>query len=280
MAMEFLKDVFEDLTEKVPEPVAGVVIGKDGLKHCAVCGEPLETIVTIFGKTRKLACVCSCFTKQEEERQRQEAEMARASRIARLRDTGFSGDDFRNCTFETDDGSKPKPTQVAKNYVAHFAELSKAGKGLLFYGSIGTGKTFLAACIANALIDKGVPVMMTNFSRIVNRMNERFDGKQEYLDRLNEYGLLVIDDLAAERQTEYMTENVYNVIDSRYRAGSPMIITTNLTIEELKNPTSKGMARIYDRVLERCFPVEVAGASHRREKIKQDYQTMKGMLGL
>ena len=76
--------------------------------------------------------------------------------------------------------------------------------------------------------------------------------------------LLIIDDLGAERSTEYAVENVFNVIDRRYRTGKPLIITTNLHIDTMRNETSIDKKRIYDRVFEMCVPVQMKGTSKRK----------------
>ena len=133
--------------------------------------------------------------------------------------------------------------------------------------------------IANALIDKGYPVLVTNFSRILSTLQGTFD-KQEYLDSLNQFKLLVIDDLGIERDTGYAKEQVYNIIDSRYRAGLPMIITTNLTMQKLATETELADKRVYDRIIERCFPVEVAGESRRMKKLINSFDEMKDKLGI
>ena len=73
---------------------------------------------------------------------------------------------------------------------------------------------------------------------------------------------------------------VFNIIDARYRSGLPMIITTNLTIEQIKSPENVNYSRIYDRIIERCFPVEVQGKSRRRAAVRADYNDMKSLLGL
>ena len=79
-----------------------------------------------------------------------------------------------------------------------------------------------------------------------------------FLNQCRTYGisqsemLLIIDDFGMERGTEYGLEQVYNVIDSRYRSGKPLIVTTNLTLDSLQNPQDTAHARIYDRLLEMC----------------------------
>ena len=84
-----------------------------------------------------------------------------------------------------------------RNYCNNFRDLFNDGCGLALYGPVGTGKTYAAACVANELLEKGFSVHMTDFSRVINTLWDLKEGKQKYLDRLNEYDLLIIDDLAA-----------------------------------------------------------------------------------
>jgi DNA replication protein DnaC len=121
---------------------------------------------------------------------------------------------------------------------------------------------------------------MTNFARLSNTLQGMWEGKQEYLDSLNRFPLLILDDLGAERKSEYMNEIVFNLIDSRYRAKLPLIVTTNLTSEELKNPADITNRRTYSRLLEMCIPLEVKGEDRRREKLKDSFKEMKELLGI
>jgi len=130
--------------------------------------------------------------------------------------------------------------------------------GLLLWGDVGTGKSFIAGCIANALLDQGVPVMMTNFARLLNKLTDMYSSdRNAYINSFNSFPLLIIDDLGVERNSEFAREQVFNIIDSRYRSQLPMIVTTNLTLNELKSPEDLARARIYDRVMERCIPIRV-----------------------
>lgn len=252
----------------------------DGLLHCGKCKTPKQCRVEIFGEIRTPMCLCKCEVerkeREEEERQRQDF----MRKIKEYRKMGFPESDMEHWTFANDDMTNEKITKAMQNYVDNFGELRKTGKGLLLYGSVGTGKTYAACEVANALIDKGYPVLVTNFARLTNTLQGMFEGKQTYIDSLNRFELLVIDDLGAERKSEYMQEMVYNIIDSRYRAGLPLIITTNLTIEEIKKPNDIGNTRIYDRIIERCFPLEVTGGSRRRKAVRDGYEDMKKLLGL
>ena len=84
---------------------------------------------------------------------------------------------------------------------------------------------FFAGCIANALMEQGTAVCMTNFSRIVNDLNGRGNNRNDVIDRLCSYPLLIIDDFGIERETDYTLEQIYNIVDSRYRNQRPLIVT-------------------------------------------------------
>ena len=169
---------------------------------------------------------------------------------------GLPDPGLRKHTFENDLGYNPKQMEMAKRYVQHWEEFRNNSTGLLLWGDVGTGKSFIAGCIANALLDKGVPVLMTNFARLLNKLTDMYSGdRNAYIDSFKRYPLLIIDDLGMERNSEFAREQVFSVIDSRYRSQLPMIVTTNLSLEELKDPTDLSRSRIYDRVLERCMPI-------------------------
>ena len=252
----------------------------DGLLYCGVCKTAKQCRVTILGEERTPMCLCKCGVEQREREKEKEKRIAFEKRVAELRKAGFADGEMQRWTFANDDGESGQVMSVARKYVENFEKMRSDGKGLLLFGDVGSGKTFAAACIANALIEKGVPCMMTNFARIANTVQGMFDGRQEYYDSFNDFPLLVIDDLSAERKTEYMQEIVFNVIDSRYRAGLPLIITSNLTAEELKNPADVAYRRIFSRVLEMCIPLEVKGIDRRRKNLKDSFGMYAQMLGI
>ena len=130
--------------------------------------------------------------------------------------------------------------------------------------------------IANALLDMDVPVLMTNFPTILNKLAGLYsEDRAEFIGSLGEYDLLIIDDLGAERSTEYAIEQTFNVVDSRYRSRKPMIITTNLRLKEMKKPPDLAHARIYDRILERCAPILFAGKNFREGNAEDTKVTAK-----
>lgn len=278
-----IENIIDELAKKSAQAIKteeGDYIGEDGLLYCGKCRTKKQTRINILGKEKTPYCLCKC---QAEKRDQEEADRKRLEfekRVKEYRRMGFPESAMQSWTFENADGSNNQIINAARKYVENFDSFRKEGKGLLLFGTVGTGKTYAAACIANALIDKGYPILMTNFARIANTVSGMWEGKQEYYDSLNRFPLLILDDLATERKTEYMQEIVFSVIDARYRAGLPLIVTTNLTSEELKHPSDISYQRTFSRLLEMCLPVKVEGKDKRLEKLKEDIQPMKDLLGL
>lgn len=260
------------------QALPGDYLGNDGLLICGVCNTPKQCKVELFGQIRTPYCLCKCQQDQKAKEEEEIKKQDRERRIKKLRKMGFPDAEMQHCTFALDDNQNAKITNIAKKYVSNFEEIKSRGSGLILFGDVGSGKTFISACVANALIDCGFPCLVTNFARLTNTISGMYDGKQEYIDGLDKFDLLVIDDLGSERETEYMGEIVHNIIDSRYRAKLPLIITTNLTMEDLRDPTDIRKERIYSRLLEICIPIHVPGTDRRRQKGKNEYNYMKNLL--
>lgn len=234
------------------------LIEADELIYCSKCHTPRQCRVQFGGKEFRPAiryrCQQEAYEQQEKERKQREF----LEHISRLKASGLQDKALRDYNFSNDKGYNPE-IRKAHEYVAHWKEMKEKSLGLLLWGDVGTGKSFFAGCIANALLEQGVPVLMTNFARILNTLTGMYsDDRNRFIESFNQYSLLIIDDLGVERSSEFALEQVFSVIDSRYRSRKPMIITTNLTLEELKNPQDLAHARIYDRILERCIPVKIS----------------------
>lgn len=197
-----------------------------------------------------------------------------------MRRTGFPDAEMREWTFAKSDHSDQRNENIARKYVTNFDAMRKQGTGLLLCGQVGTGKSFLAAAIANELINQGTPCLMTNFSRLISRISEKFGGDQKYLDNLNRFDLLIIDDLGVERDSDFTWEQVMNVIDARYRAGLPIIITTNLGPKDLADRGDIRRQRVSSRLREMCILLEIKGTDRRGKKMQDKLATAKSLLGL
>ena len=197
---------------------------------------------------------------------------AASAKAAHVDQEDYIQDGLRYC------GKCHTPMRYARRYVEKWEDMYAENLGLCFYGGVGTGKSFTAACIANALVAKRIPVMMTNFSRIVNGMPDMWSGERNaYIESFNRYKLLIIDDLGTERETDYVLEQVYQIIDQRYKNKQPLIVTTNLTWQEIKNAETTAMQRIYDRIVEMCLPVQVVGNSKRVDTNREKQTKAKAL---
>ena len=190
----------------------------DGLIHCKKCGGQRQTVVPCFGKPGYFMprCICQCQREAEEQRKAAEERQRRMERIKRRKAQGLQDRYLYDYTFANDNGQNPLMDK-ARAYVENWKEAYKNNTGLLLFGDVGTGKSFFAGCIANALLDRDVPVLMTNFPTILNRLTGMFsEDRAEFIASFDEYDLLIIDDLGVERSTEYAMEQMFFVIDSRY----------------------------------------------------------------
>ncbi|MBO5568064.1 MAG: ATP-binding protein [Clostridium sp.] len=275
--MKELLEGFLSRLETETTPKEGEYLGDDGLLYCGKCHTPVQCRKELFGKMRILPCTCRC--RQEEMRRQKEADEARErmNTIHRLKATGIQERHLLDWRFDV--AEETDTIRWAKHYVENWRKVRDKNLGLLLWGDVGTGKSFAAACIANALLEQAVPVLMTNFSKILNQMGAMYtEERYQYIASFNHYSLLIIDDLGIERSTEYAKEQVYAVVDERYKADLPLIITTNLTIRELRNPATVADARIYSRVLEMCTPVQVSGGDRRQAASRQKQELVKDVL--
>lgn len=245
---------------------------EDGMPYCKKCNEPLllklefaESMAERLGKTRYVPRNCACMRvmlaeeSAQYEAQKRREEVERGSEIA-----SYS---YREQTFSKDDGRAPKIKRMCLKYVEKSAEMADGNFGLAFVGENESGKTFWASCLANALMEKGETVMMIPLKQLIDRMNKNFgEYREETLRKIRSVGFLILDDYGAERETDFSLENAFEIIDARYCAKKPMIITTNLTEDALRNPSDIKLKRSYSRIVEMCPAiVKVEGFERRKE---------------
>ncbi len=144
--------------------------------------------------------------------------------------------------------------QTVVNYCRHFIDtFSSSFQNILFYGSAGTGKTFLANCVANELISRSFSViylsavkltdLLSDFSFRKDNANRSYNGI--FMDDLLKCDLLVIDDLGAEMRNSYTDSALFDCLDYRLTHQKSTLISTNLLLEEIKNSYSE---RVFSRI--------------------------------
>ena len=277
--MSQVDDMVLNMTQTTPEPED--YTGEDGLLYCGKCRKPKEAYfpketAAWLGHDRHPA-ECDCQRAAREKREAAEKRRTHLEAVERLKQRGFTNPAMREWTFDNDNGKCPQ-MKHARSYVECWEQMKAENIGLLLWGKVGTGKSYFAGCIANALKEREIAVCMTNFALILNDLAASFKDRNEYISRLCSFPLLILDDFGMERGTEYGLEQVYNVIDSRYRSNKPLIVTTNLTLEDLQHPEDTAHARIYDRLLEMCSPVRFTGENFRKATAQEKMKRLKTLL--
>ena len=262
------------VTHREPEDYTG----EDGLLYCGKCHTPKQFRMTAPPmEGRMLPCSCQCEQERLDREPAEQEAQRRRQAVADLKHKGFTDPAMREWTFANDNGKCPQ-MKHARFYVEHWEQMKMENIGYLLWGGVGTGKSYFAGCIANALMEQEIPVRMTNFALILNDLTASFEGRNEYIARLCRAPLLILDDFGMERGTEYGLEQVYNVIDSRYRSRRPLIVTTNLSLQDLQHPQDTAHARIYDRLLEMCAPIRFSGENFRRATAQDKLARLKNLM--
>ncbi|MED2022521.1 ATP-binding protein, partial [Bacillus thuringiensis] len=188
------------------------------------------------------------------------------------------GERFKKSTFEAFREREGSVTagQIAQKYVNEFKKWN--GESLMIWGEPGNGKTHLAAAIANELSKQGFIVVFQSVPELLQRIRSTFnsDNKEnetQIMRALLECDLLILDDIGAEKTTEWVEEKLFNVIDGRYRKELPTLYTSNLRPKELQEQVGK---RSYDRMVETSLTIKNEATSYRREIAKQRLQAFGG----
>ena len=259
---------------------------ENGIVHCGKCKEPKqesrpvqEYLRGMLGDAILMHRPCAC------DRQRERENMAKAEAdlhqrtVGRIQAECIKDARLRDCTFAADDQPDSPIGKACRRYVAKWDEMSAKGIGIMFMGEPGGGKTFYAAAIANALIEREVYAYVTTIPDISTRLNADYGSNREkVLDWIAYAPLLILDDYGFERSTSYGMENAYTIINARYTAKKPLIITTNLTQDEMSNPPDTAHSRIMSRLKEMCVASLKVTGSHRDTITADKRRAVMGIL--
>ena len=189
------------------------------------------------------ATMCRCLEQLCRQEQRKE--------IQRLTDGNDNFADFRLDYYSDRADSKigVSPRAIMERnlkYCRMYAEAFPDAGNLLFVGGTGLGKTFLSACIANAVVDKGVSIVYENAQRLFTKLEKnRFnpdDESREAAYDIENCQLLILDDLGTEIPGNFVTAALYSLINDRMLANKATIISTNLNIDEIARRYSPQIA--------------------------------------
>ena len=250
----------------------GTFVDEHGIERCSVCRDPVYTFIDGMGK---LPIRCACDDREDEAFRRRKAEQ-KAQR--KVRESPLYNADYSTFTFDRDDKPQSEAATISRAYVEHFAEMSEQNSGLLYTGTVGTGKSFYAACVYNEIIKRGTPALMFTSPALIGAIKREGNG---LVRELNAYPLIVLDDLGAERNTDYAAELLNLFVDARYTARKPLVITTNLSAKDMQSCTDMRYRRIFDRIRTMCPTVVILdGESRRAEQQRQKAQQAREIMGI
>ena len=254
---------------------------KDGVLHCGVCHKPKFVLRKLLGKERSFPIPCDCRVeekrKQEEERRKQD-KLLKADACRRH---AIPYPHMYQWDFDHDDGGSPKITDYAKDYALHFPEMKRQGLGLFLFGAGGTGKTFTALQIVNALCDEGYHCLVITFLDIVtDLLSLNRENRREYIREICSHDLLVFDDYGTEPGTYFSDMNVLKIITTCYQKRIPMIVTTSLPPDVLNKESNATRKLALSRLKERCYCLTLANTKRKTEQARTRWARFRDLLGI
>lgn len=250
-------------------------------KLCSICHEPVPAIeVDVMGMKRWVQPKCKCEVEAFDAEQKEFQNFQREREVRELFSISQVGDrylqaDFKN--FQMRAGSE-NALKVSQYYVDKFETFGR--ESLLLWGDPGNGKTHLAAAIHNALREKGMVVVFVSMPDLLSKIKATFnrnnkESEEQILRALSICDLLIIDDLGAEKTSDWVEETIFKIIDNRYRRNKPILATSNMAPKELPEQIGK---RANDRIVEMMQPIENKATSFRREHAKERFGQFKAFL--
>ena len=257
-------------------------LNADGLLMCGTCKTPKQMMIDVpYVGQRVVPIMCKCAQERRAQEEARNKAAEEQERINAMRRMGITNSLYAEMTFANDDGQDQRMSAIARRYVEKRSEMLKENIGLLLHGGVGGGKTFFAACIANAMIDNGYSALITTIPELISAMTKDYESEKAHiLEKIRRVKFLVLDDVGFERTSSYGHEKIYEIINARYMAGKPLIVTTNLSLQEIENPSSMDYKRPFDRLLEMCQPIHVSGEGRRKAIGREKGQRAREILGL
>lgn len=257
------KEVAKIVKDNLTEEGSGV--------ECDFCGDYVPAIhldIPGLNIQRWVQPKCKCVVEANEAERRKFEKRTEELEIRKLFSISQLGERLINARFED---FKPRngsemAYKASSSYAKGFSK--ENGVALMLWGEPGNGKSLLAACVNNEVQNKGFTTVFTSMPDLLSKIKATFnkdnkESEQQILKALDMCDLLIIDDLGAEKTTDWVEELVFMIIDNRYRKKKPIFVTTNLDPNTLKQKIG---SRSADRVQEICIEVKNEASSFRKQK--------------
>lgn len=246
------------------EPIPAVDSRKASCARCGseiteTCYEIPDNGLPFGGQSVWVAEECGCAEVDELAGWREERRKAQLEKLATLSELPSR---FSRFTFETFDPSHSPDAagalEAARGY--DFAD------GLCFVGSTGTGKTHLACAVLARAVERGIPALFVTVPSLLERIRQAYrdDADSDLLGRAQNAAFLVLDDLGAEKPTEWVQEKLFALVNHRYSMELPTVVTTNLMPDELSERVGQ---RTVSRLAECCRWVRLDGEDYRMRSL-------------
>lgn len=240
------------------------------LNNCTHCGAAIGTeLLCGFNFPKPCECTGAKAQRDKEEADRLERESQRRQKekhrqyVQRVEASGIPAR-FRGWTLgDYDPAGNEGPIQVAAAYINSFPENAKSGRSLYLIGDVGRGKTRLATTIALHVMQQGYTAKYVSCAAIYDQLKAGFGSSDGLLDSMTETGLLILDDVGKERVTEWTESVLFRIVNERYEKCRPIIITSNLGIDNIKARYTWSGDAIVSRIFEICRAILLSGPDRR-----------------
>lgn len=249
---------------------------------CPICGKETEREITLFDTKIKVKVMCLCREKELEEKRKIQENREKQDRLERLFKNSLMDEKFRKETFKNWDRQKGSKTyyDIGLKYCKNFKEIRKEGLGIMLQGRPGNGKTYLSNCIANYLLDTFTPVISISINNLLDRIRQSYnkweqEGETELIKSITKADLIILDDLGTENPTDWAISKVYSIIDAIYRAKKCLIVSTNYSLQQLRDQYGD---RTISRLEEMCTTIEIKDKSFRQDMAEENRNKLRSLI--
>jgi DNA replication protein DnaC len=270
-----------DLGKPIADAITNMIRLPSDQEHvCPFCNQVVPKMhLNVMGIEKVIQPYCPCEVRNWESGITEAAELHKNKEIERKFSVSSLGERFANSTFDAfqiREGAE-NAEQYARQYASNFPNYG--GDALLIHGEPGNGKSHLSAAVCHEIKARGYIPVFQSVPELLERIRNTFgsgkkESEKEIMSALLECHLLVLDDIGAEKISDWVQDVLFRIIDGRYRQKRPIFYTSNLKPSELKDKLG---ARIFDRMMETTLQIENKASSYRMQVAKERIARMRGM---